>query len=109
MAIHPSRAALFETLVINEFLKRRFNVGLTSNLYFWRDNAGVEVDLILEEGAGLRPVEIKSGQTVQDDFFTGLRKWLNYAQQQALEPTLVYGGDDNYTRSGVAVKSWKAL
>jgi hypothetical protein len=109
MAIHPSRAALFETLVINEFLKRRFNVGLTSNLYFWRDNVGTEVDLILEEGAGLRPVEIKSGQTVQDDFFTGLRKWLNYAQEQALEPTLVYGGDDNYTRSGIAVKSWKTL
>ena len=36
MAVHPARPALFETLVVNEYLKGCFNRGLGSNLYFWR-------------------------------------------------------------------------
>jgi len=44
MTIHSARGALFENLVISELLKRRFNQGLPSNLYFWRNNTGDEVD-----------------------------------------------------------------
>ena len=40
LTVHPFRAALFETLVVSEWLKRRYNAGLMSNLYFWRDNVG---------------------------------------------------------------------
>ena len=50
MSMHPSRPALFETLVVNEFLKVRYHQGLRSNLYFWRDNVGNEIDLLLEQG-----------------------------------------------------------
>lgn len=61
IAIHPSRAALFETFVVNQFLKERYNHGFSSNLYFWRENTGIEIDLVLEEGVELKPIEIKSG------------------------------------------------
>lgn len=109
LAVRPERPALFETFVVNEFFKRRWNAGLPSNLHFWRDNVGTEVDLVIEEGARLLPVEAKSGRTVNDEFFTGLRRWVRYAGRFAGPPVLVYGGEASYTRLGVRVLSWREL
>lgn len=47
LALHPMRGALFETWVLNEFRKFRLNCGLPADLYFWRDNNGLEADLAL--------------------------------------------------------------
>ncbi|MCX7239235.1 MAG: ATP-binding protein [Burkholderiales bacterium] len=109
MSIHASRGALFENLVITECMKKRFNQGLASNLYFWRNNTGEEVDLVLEQGAQLQPVEIKSAQTFNASFLHGLNKWMRYAGTTALPARLVYGGEDNMLRSGVAVQSWRHM
>ena len=42
-------------------LKFRYNRGKRSNLYFWRDAKGNEVDLLIENGPDVTPVEIKAG------------------------------------------------
>ncbi len=109
LSIHSARGALFENFVITELLKRRYNQALTSNLYFWRNNTGEEVDVLIEQGEKLMPVEIKSGQTFTSDFLTGLSKWTRYAGDKALPAHLVYGGDQNMTRGGVSVHSWQHL
>ncbi|MEY4268673.1 MAG: hypothetical protein RIS90_3208 [Pseudomonadota bacterium] len=109
LSIHPARGALFENLVISELLKQRFNRGMPSNLSFWRNNTGEEVDLLIEHGDLLMPVEIKSGQTFNTDFLTGLTKWTRYAGTTALPARLVYGGDDTMSRQGVEVRSWRNL
>ena len=106
---HPQRGALFENWVISEALKTRFNRGLPSNLYFWRDRAGHEVDLLLENPTELIPVEIKSGQTVNSDFFTGLEDWLTLAQPSQPRAWLVYGGSENHQRKNTRVLSWRNL
>jgi len=59
---------LFETWVVAEFIKARFNQGRPADLYFWRDNNGLEADLLFESGSRLQSVEIKSGQTVTPDY-----------------------------------------
>ena len=107
MSVHPSRPALFETLIVNEFLKVRFHQGLRSNLFFWRDNVGNEIDLLLEQGDELVAVEIKSGQTLTADYFTGLRKWSAIAGPQAARPHLVFGGDQSFETEAVQVHSWR--
>lgn len=109
MAIHAARGALFENLVISEHMKQRFNQGLASNLYFWRNNTGEEVDLMLEVGAKLQPIEIKSGQTFNASFLDGLTKWSRYAGDAGLPARLVYGGDENMLRRGVSVHSWRQM
>ena len=109
LSIHSARGALFENFVIGELLKRRYNQGLPSNLFFWRNNAGDEVDLVIEQGEQLIPVEIKSGQTFSSDFLAGLHKWMRLAGETCLAPRLVYGGDENMTRSDVLVQSWKTI
>lgn len=110
---HPLRGALFETLVVNEFLKNRCNAGVREPLYFWRDNIGTEVDLILERGTEIAAVEIKSGLTVASDAFSNLNKWQKYATERgnfsSIYPGLVYGGDTRFTRSGVDVLPWHGL
>lgn len=108
MAIHPARPALFETLIVSEYLKRRYNAGLPSNLFFWRDSIGHEVDLLLDEGASLRPIEIKSGQTVSGEHFDNLRIWQGYAGEAAGPAALIYAGSESYTRSGMQVAAWNA-
>jgi predicted AAA+ superfamily ATPase len=110
---HPLRGALFETMVVNEFLKNRCNTGTRAPLYFWRDNIGTEVDLILERGNELAAVEIKSGIAVASDAFGNLKKWQKYARERgnfsAIYPGLVYGGSTRYTREGVDVMPWNGL
>jgi predicted AAA+ superfamily ATPase len=58
-----------------EALKYRFNRGRRSNLFFYRDGKGNEVDLILELGTGLFPIEIKAGATISSDYFKGLKSF----------------------------------
>lgn len=109
LSIHSARGALFENLVVSELMKQRFNQGLASNLYFWRNNTGDEVDVVIEQGEKLMPVEIKSGQTYNADFVSGINKWMKFADEASLPPQLVYGGNENMNRNGVEVQSWKKI
>lgn len=105
---HPLRGALFETFVVSDLLKHRFNRGQTDNLYFFRDSKGNEVDLILDYGMHLSPVEIKSGQTVVSDFFKGI-KYIQRISDQINEPYLIYGGKESRNQEGVQVVSWMEI
>ena len=108
LATHSARGALFETMVVSEYLRKRLNSGQTSNLYFWRDSSGNEVDLLLDEAGTLYPMEIKSGQTVAADMFKAVKKWQGISGSTA-RPKLVFGGDDAYVRSGVRVIGWREM
>jgi predicted AAA+ superfamily ATPase len=103
---HAQRGALFETFVITEVLKCRLNAGLPLNLYYWRDSNGLEIDLILECGDTLTPVEIKSGQTVASDFFDGLKHWAKIANQTGQPSWLVYGGDQTLSQGTITTVPW---
>lgn len=106
---HPLRGALFETLIITEMIKARAHRGLPSNLYFWRDREGHEVDVVVDEAGRLLPVEIKSGATLSSDWYEGLRY---FAALQAPGPPrsyLVYGGPEGLKRQGTQVLSWTDL
>ena len=109
IAIHSQRGALFETWVVGELLKGRYNRSLPSNLFFWRDNTGNEVDVIVDQGLTLMPIEIKSGQTISVDYFSGLRKWLTWAGVEAGNPYLIYGGDEGQERRDGEVVPWREV
>jgi uncharacterized protein len=103
---HPQRGALFETFVMGELLKQRYNQALPNNLFFWRDQSGIEIDVLIDRGNGLDPVEIKSGQTLTPDFFKGLKRWKTLVQTDAPHAWLIYGGDTSQARPPVQVLSW---
>ena len=51
-------------------------------------------------------IEIKSGQTVTRDYFTGLNRWLNLAGKAAGDLTLIYGGVESYQ---VKLLGWNCI
>ena len=52
--------AFFETFIISEIIKSYANQGvLDLPLYFYRDRDGREIDLLIEDGGTLYPIEIK--------------------------------------------------
>ena len=54
---------IFETAVVMEVHKSLLHRGAEPRLSFWRTSTGSEVDLIVEEGQGLIPIEIKLSST----------------------------------------------
>ena len=109
LAIHASRGAVFESFVISEHLKNYLHRGLEPDLYFWRDSAGHEIDVVIENGLELTPVEIKSGQTFAGDFLDGLLFWREIVGDDSAPAAIVYGGDRSFTRRGIPVYSWSVL
>ncbi|MEA3332016.1 MAG: ATP-binding protein [Pseudomonadota bacterium] len=109
LSTHPLRGQLFETLVVTEFLKHRFNLGKTDNLYFFRDSKGNEVDIIMEYGNQLLPIEIKSGITITADFFKGLNYFRKLADSRVENAWLIYGGQEKRLQEKTAIYSWKSL
>ena len=109
LAAHPLRGAIFETFVLAELVKTLANRGARPALYYWRDSNGNEVDVIAEVGPNLMPIEIKSGQTVHREFFSGLDRWTALAGARAVSPTLVYGGTAPFERRGTRVLGWKSV
>ncbi len=108
LAAHPLRGALFESLVVAEMLKKRFNAVQTDNLFYFRDNVGNEVDLIWDQGGRPIAMEAKSGQTVSQDAFKGLAYFSKLAEDMD-SAYLFYGGDESYVRQSVQVTAWRDM
>ncbi len=95
--LHPFRGALFENMIVSDILKTRFNKAKTNNLYFWRDSVGNEIDVLLDNGLTITPIEIKSGQTVTKGYFKGLNYWNKLTKAKG--GYVVYGGNMVQKRS----------
>lgn len=106
---HPLRGAVFESYVVAERMKASLHRGEEPRLSFWRDSAGHEVDLVVDLGSGPVAVEIKSGQTIADDFFRGLRFWRGLPGNEDSPAALVHGGERTFRREGVVCCSWSCL
>lgn len=113
MREHPLRGAIFETWVASEILKARVHRGLAPALTFFRDRKGNEVDVVVELGRELLAVETKSGQTVANDFFDGLRAFASVVAtsrpRRRSRGVVVYGGGEPQDRADGTVIPWSAL
>ena len=109
MNTHAQRGALFETLVVSEFVKQRFNAAQPADLYFWRDNVGHEVDLLFEDGEDLQAIEVKSGATFAGDWSGTLKKWQKFSGNVGRAPWIIYGGNESYSREGLQLIAWEDL
>ncbi|MFP4511064.1 MAG: ATP-binding protein [Spirochaetaceae bacterium] len=103
---NPLRGALFENLIVAETVKAFTHHRLKPPVFFWRDQTGHEIDLLVEIGGQLYPVEIKSGQTVSGGMFDTLQWWCAQSGTTLKSAALVYGGNDTFTRKEIAVRPW---
>jgi len=106
LTAHYLRGSIFETMIISEIIKTRLNEGNEPDTYFWRDKLGNEIDCVIENANELIKVEIKSGKTINEDFFAGLRYWSKVSGGDSKHSYLIYGGAENQKRSFADVKNW---
>lgn len=104
--LHYMKGALFENLVLNEFVKRNFHQGENRQPYFWQDHHGKEIDCLLVDGDTITPVEIKAGKTISTSYFDNFKSW---PSQPANGPYVVYGGDQDMKTSAGMLVTWKHL
>ncbi len=101
LARDPLVGNIFENMVVSDVLKSRLNAGCSSDMYFFRDSQGMEVDLVLEEPDGLRPIEIKSSSTFHAEFAKGIRTFESLAPK-VVRPTVVYAGKSLFNERGIS-------
>jgi len=109
LAIHPMRGPLFESFAVAEIVKGFLHRGESPRVFFWRDSAGNEVDLVVERGEDLHACEIKSGKTVSTDYFRGLKRFSAIASKARVRPEVIYAGEEESIRDGIPVRPWRDL
>lgn len=102
------RGPLFECLMIADIVKQYFNKGLKPPLYFWRElNGRIEVDCLIDRGAQLIPLEVKAGETVDDDYFQSLKSWDALADSDPAQGYLIYGGASVQLKTTGNLVGWR--
>jgi len=111
---HPLRGPIFEGWVVTELMKNAAHTGRRPEFFFFRDAKGFEVDLLFRTASGWTAVEVKSGTTVADDWFSPLLRFERTVVPMlpgggATRKVIVYGGEDEYTRRGCRVTPWHRI
>ena len=110
LSFHPLRGALFENMVVNDFMKSALNKGERPELYFYRDARQHEVDLLHVDSLGrMNAYEIKSGQTFRSDYFSGLH-YLEEVMGDKLNHTcVIYDGELEQQKQKEAYCNYKNI
>ncbi len=104
----PTRAGvIFENLIVSELRKSRLNRGGSDMLHFWRQEQGVEVDIVIDHGTTIEPLEVKYGMTPKTDFAMPLEKFVTWSGGTAAFPKVVYGGNERLRVRGVEYLPWR--
>lgn len=107
LAAHPLRGAVFENWVVSELVKWHRHRGLSPQLSFYRDRAGLEVDVVVQAGTATRAVEVKSAATIIEDFFSALAKFERIVPGS--KRIVVHGGDALQERAVGLALPWRQL
>ena len=106
---HPLKGLLFENFIVGELLKNRFNHVKNNNIYFYRDHAGNEVDIILDYGNELYSIEIKSAATIHSDFLKGLKFYQHLAGKKNTKRFIVYAGAISEEMNGIKIYRYQDI
>ncbi len=105
----PLRGAIFENMVVVELMKMRYNKGLDSNLFFYRDSNHSEIDIVRRLGHELQPVEVKSSGTFHPDFLKQFTHFQKAFPERVADPLLVYDGELEHDVRGVRLINFRNL
>lgn len=100
------RGALVENYLISECIKNGFNTQTGQAFYYWRDNKGLEIDLIIQNADLVELIEIKAAQTYTEDFTKNLRAIMKLGEIK--ESYVLYDGLLEFEKSeGIRVWNWR--
>jgi predicted AAA+ superfamily ATPase len=89
----PMGGAIMETAVLSEIVKTLTHRGLHPDVYFWRTSAGTEVDIVVEAGRRLVPIEVKLSGTPRPAMASGITTFRKDLGDRAMAGYVVHPGD----------------
>jgi len=92
-AAGPLGGAIFETAVLLQIVKAFVNRGEEPQVNFWRTSAGLEVDLVVESGGKLTPIEAKLSATPRPAMASGIRAFQEDLGEKAGPGFVIHPGD----------------
>lgn len=107
---HPLWGNIFETFIISELYKRVYHTGEKPPFYFWRDKTGNEIDLLVEVGSTLLPIEIKASKTISRGLKSNISAWLRLDGNPSSKGLIIYRGNTISGKNApVGVLPWWCL
>lgn len=103
------KGALFENMIITEYVKQNYHNNLYHDFYYWRDSNGHEVDLLVSNDTAYDAIEIKSTKTILPKQFAGLDFLANIGGDVIRRKVLVYGGDSSQKRTHYQIWAWSDI
>jgi hypothetical protein len=79
--------------VLLEIVKVFVNRGEEPQIHFWRTSVGVEVDLVVEAGGKLIPIEVKLSATPRPAMASGIRAFQEDLGEKAGPGFVIHPGD----------------
>ena len=106
---HSMRGALFENMVITECFKWHAAIKRTPSMYFWRDEQGNEIDLIISHQEQLIPVEIKSASAPRGTMIEGLKFWQELTGHPLEKSFVIYAGESIESADSSSFVLWQEI
>ncbi len=105
---HDKYGSVFENWVISEIKKNRANSGIIGGLYYFRDSAGNEVDVVTEKNGETFGIEIKANRKPDRAAMKGLLYWKKQVPQSNL--LLFHGGAvTDISNEGIGITPWSNI
>lgn len=98
---------LYENLIINEILKCHLHNGTNPHIYFWRESNGAETDLIIEKQDSVIAIEVKSGETFNNEFLKNLNILSKHHPDHKFRKYIIFNGQTGGQIKDVNFITWK--
>lgn len=92
-AAGPMAGAILETAVVAEVRKALTHQGIEPRMWFWRTSSGVEVDLLVEHGGTIVPLEVKCSATPRPAMGASIRRLQGDLGDRVAPGYVVHPGD----------------
>ncbi|EKD68230.1 MAG: hypothetical protein ACD_48C00016G0006 [uncultured bacterium] len=109
LSVHYAIGSIFENMIIADSLKHLCNERSSDKLYFFRDNNGLELDLIIDHNGVQKGIEIKSGRTFNSEMLSGLVTWQKLNAHADKTGYLVYNGELEQKMGTNKIVNWKSF
>lgn len=104
----PGRGRSWEGLVVEELIALAQDTMTRPGVYFWRTQAGGEVDLLIEDGERRLPIEIKLGASLNRHDLAGLRQCMK--DLSLGRGWVVTGGEERRAAGhGIEIVPWASI
>jgi predicted AAA+ superfamily ATPase len=104
---YPTFGNIVENAIVADLFKKRSNAGKRPAFWFWQDQHGNEVDLLIEGEGELKAIEIKSSQTFNTRLVSGLSKWAQISGSPPKQNFLVYAGTQEQALEQGTLMPWR--